>query len=158
MQKIYSQFRDDHPFVQVIKQCLGSFPKNRPSIHQVVLLLERARGEIDDAECHMDRLMLVQMVKEQNQQIESLQLKNLSKNQRIGALHVEMQSKEQELLEMNDNIVSVEGTNTQLVQQNHHLTEENYQLTQENQSQRVEIEQLRRQVSVSNCTLVCLYE
>ena len=78
MQKIYSQFRDDHPLVQMIKRCLKSFPEDRPSINQVVQLLEQARGEIDDAECHMDRLVLVQTVKKQNQQILSVTQENQS--------------------------------------------------------------------------------
>ena len=166
MQKIYSQFQDDHPLVQMIKRCLKSFPEDRPSIHQVVQLLERARGEIDDAECHMDRLVLVQTVKEQNQQIESHELQTLSKNQHIGTLQREVQSKEQE---KNDQIASVEKKNTQLVQENqqltqeirqltqenHRLTQENHQMTQENQSQKAEIERLRKQVSVSNG--ICVY-
>ena len=166
MQKIYSQFRDDHPLVQMIKRSLKSFPEDRPSIHQVVQLLEWARGEIDDAECHMDRLVLVQTVKEQNQQIESHELQILSKNQHIGALQQEVQSKEQE---KNDQIASVEKRNTQLVQENqqltqeirqltqenHRLTQENHQMTQENQSQKAEIERLRKQVLVSNG--ICVY-
>ena len=154
MQKIYRQFQDDHPLVQMVKRCLKSFPEDRPSIHQVVQLLERARGEINDAECHMDRLVLVQTVKEQNQQIQSHELQILSKNQHIGALQREVQSQEQE---KNDQIASVEKKNTQLVQENQQLTQEIQQLTQEiqqltqeNQSQKAEIERLRKQVSVSN--------
>ena len=145
MQQIYRQFHDDHPLVQMIKQCLGSFPKNRPSIHQVVQLLERARGEIDDAECHMDRLVLVQTVKEQNQQIESHELQILSKNQRIGTLQQEMQSKEQEFLLK---VASVEKESTKVVQKK----------IQEIQSLKAENEWLRKQVSVSHIAnmIVCL--
>ena len=139
MQQIYSQFHNDHPLVQMIKQCLGSFPRNRPSIHQVVQLLERARGEIDDAECHMDRLVLVQTVKEQNQQI-------LSKNQHIGTLQREMQSKEQDFLLK---AASVEKESTRVVQKNH-------QLVQENQSLKAENEWLRKQVSVSHSKHDCI--
>ena len=177
MQKIYSQFSGDHPLVQMIKRCLKSFPEDRPSIHQVVQLLERARGEIDDAECHMDRLVLVQTVKEQNQQIQSHELQVLSKNQHIGTLQREVQSKEQE---KNDQIASVEKNmgqeiqhltqenhrvtqenhrvtqeNHRMAQQNHQLTRENHQLTRENQSQKAEIERLKKQVSVSNG--ICVY-
>ncbi len=77
----------------------------------MVQLLERARGEIDDAECHMDRLMLVQTVKEQNQQIESHELQILSENQHIGALQREVQSQEKG---KHYQIASVEKQNTQL--------------------------------------------
>ena len=163
MQKIYSQFRDDHPLVQMIKRCLKSFPEDRPTIHQVVRLLEQARGEIDDAECHLDRLVLVQTVKEQNQQIESHELQILSKNQHIGALQREVQSKEQE---KNDQIASVEKKmgqeiqqltqeNHRVTQENHRMAQQNHQLTRENQSQKTEIERLKKQVSVSNG--ICVY-
>ena len=168
MQQIYSQFRDDHPLVQMIKQCLGSFPKDRPSIHQVVQLLERARREIDDAECHVDRLVLVQKVKEQNQQIESHELQIPPKNQRIGALQREVQSQEQK---KNDQIASVEK-NAQLVQENHQLTQENHQVMQknhqvtqeihgvtlENQSLKAEAEQLKKQLMVSDGIRICLHK
>ena len=133
MQKIYSQFRNDHPLVQMIKRCLKTFSEDRPSIHQVVQLLERARGEIDDTECHMDRLVLVQTVKELNQQIESKELQILSKNEHIGTLQQEMQSKQQE---KNDQIASVKKKNTQLVQENKYL--------------KAEVEQLKKQFLVSN--------
>ena len=166
MQKIYSQFSGDHPLVQMIKRCLKSFPEDRPSIHQVVQLLERARGEIDDAECHMDRLVLVQTVKEQNQQIESHELQILSKNQHIGTLQREVQSKEQE---KNDQIASVEKNmgqeiqhltqeNHRVTQENHRMAQQNHQLTRENQSQKAEIERLKKQVSVSNGISVYLHK
>ena len=162
MQKIYSEFRDDHPLVQMIKRCLKSFPEDRPSIHQVVQLLEQARREIYDAECHMDRLALVQTIKEQ---IESRELQILSKNQCIETLQREVQSKIQK---KNDQIASVEKKNTQMVQEiqkvtqenhqvtheYHHLTQENHRLTQKNQSLKAENEQLRKQVLVSNGTCV----
>ena len=155
MQKIYNQFRDGHPLVQMIKRCLKSFPEDRPSIHQVVQLLERARGEIDDAECHMDRLVLVQTVQEQNQQIESHELQILSKNQHIGALQQEVQSKEQEKNAVEKQNTQLVQENHQLTQENHRVTQENHELTRENQSQKAEIEWLRKQVSVSNG--ICVY-
>ena len=139
MQKIYSQFSDDHPLVQMIKRCLKSFSEDRPSIHQVVQLLERARGEIDDAECHMDRLVLVQTMKELNQQIKSKELQILSKNKHIGTLQQEMQSKQQE---KNDQIPSVEKKNTQLVQ--------------ENKSLKAEVMWLKKQLLVSNGIYTCM--
>ena len=152
MQQIYRQFCDIHPLVQMIKQCLGSFPKDRPSIHQVVQLLEQARSEIDDAECHMDRLVLVQTVKEQNQQIESHELQILSKNQRIRTLQQEMQSQEQE------KIASVEKKNTELVHENQQLTQENHRVTLENQSLKAEVKWLKKHLMVSNGIHVCMHK
>ena len=142
MQKIYSQFRDDHPLVQMIKRCLKSFPEDRPSINQVVQLLERARGEINDAECHMDRSVLVQTVKEQKQQIKLKELQILSKNRHIGKLQREIGSVEKEKTKLAQQ-------NQELMQENSRVTLENHQMTQENQSLRAENEQLRKQVLVS---------
>ena len=136
MQKIYSQFSGDHPLVQMIKQCLKSFPEDRPSIHQVVQLLERARGEIDDAECRMDRLMLVQRVKELTSSV-------FSKDQEIELLHHQTKSVQTE----NTQLVQ------QLIQQNQELTRQNLRLMQEIRSQMAGIEQPERRVSVSHaCT------
>ena len=104
----------------------------------MVQLLEQARSEIDDAECHMDRLVLVQTVKEQTQQIELHELQILSKNQYIGTLQREVQSKEQK---KNGQIASVEKKMGQEIQQ---LTQKNHRVTQENQSLKAEVEQLRK--------------
>ena len=40
------QFREDHPFIQLIQQCLENHPPKRPSIHGVQNLLEQARVDI----------------------------------------------------------------------------------------------------------------
>ena len=125
MQMIYCQFHEDHPLVQMIKRCLKSLPKDRPTVHQVLQLLKQARAEIDDAECVMERLELVGMVKAKSQEIES---------------------KEEELRHKNQQIKSMEKENTKLVQE---MMLQIRELTQENLNQKVEIDQLRKQVSVS---------
>ena len=129
MQKVYSQFCSDHPLVQMIKQCLKSFPEDRPSIHQVAQLLKQAKGEIDDTECHMDRLVLVNMVKE------------LSSN--VLCMEQEIELKAQELLCKKHEIEATVKNNSKLV-------EEKRELMQQVHFQVAQMEQLRKQLSVSN--------
>ena len=86
MKQIYSQFRTDHPLVKMIKQCLGSFPNERPNIQQVVQLLDQARAEINDAECCMDRLHLVQTLKENAQLTQELMQQIQSQQAQIEQL------------------------------------------------------------------------
>ena len=56
---IYSQLRENHPLLQMIERCLD-FPEDRPSIRQVVHLLEQARDEDRDDQMDMNKLELVQ--------------------------------------------------------------------------------------------------
>ena len=58
MQIIYRQLRDNHPLVQMIERCLD-FPENRPSIHEVICLLEQARAEERDKQTEMKKLELL---------------------------------------------------------------------------------------------------
>jgi len=136
MQKVHSQFRSDHPLVQMIKRCLKSFPEDRPSVHQVVQLLERARGEIDDAECHMDRLMLVSTVKE------------LSSN--ALCMEQEIELKEQELLCKKHEIEATIKNNSKLVEEKIELMQQNKELMERVHFQMAQMEQLRKQLTVSN--------
>ena len=59
MRMIYSQLRENHPLLQMIERCLD-FPSDRPSIRQVVHLLEQARAEARDDQMDMNKLELVQ--------------------------------------------------------------------------------------------------
>ena len=59
MRMIYSQLRENHPLLQMIERCLD-FPEDRPSIRQVVHLLEQARAVDRDDQMDMNKLELVQ--------------------------------------------------------------------------------------------------
>ena len=59
MRMIYCQLRENHPLLQMIERCLD-FPEDRPSIRQVVHLLEQARPEDRDDQMDMNKLELVQ--------------------------------------------------------------------------------------------------
>ena len=107
MQLVYSLLQEDHPLVMMIKKCLETYPEDRPQMEGVIRLLEQAQEQIDDAECHMNRLLLVQTVKEQNEQIETNEQHMMSQSDKIksvqrdiNALHTQIQAKEQENLRL----------------------------------------------------------
>ena len=64
MRKVYSQLPERHPLIRMIKQCLKNLPAHRPSIQQVVQLLEQARAAIGANESDLNKLELVQALKE----------------------------------------------------------------------------------------------
>ena len=64
MRMIYSQLRENHPYLQMIERCLD-FPENRPSIREVVHLLEQARAEDRDEQIDMNKLELVRALQTQ---------------------------------------------------------------------------------------------
>ena len=64
LRKVYSQLPENHPLIQMIEQCLENSPEDRPSIQQVVQLLEQARAEIGANESDLNKLELVQALKE----------------------------------------------------------------------------------------------
>ena len=64
MRMIYSQLREKHPLLQMIEGCLD-FPEDRPSICEVLSLLEQARAEIRDEQTDMNKLELLRALHSQ---------------------------------------------------------------------------------------------
>ena len=60
MQQIYPLLRQGHPLIQMIQQCLQNVPARRPSIREVLQLLEQARAELGNEEYDMNKLELIQ--------------------------------------------------------------------------------------------------
>ena len=58
MRMIYRQLRENHPLLQMIEGCLD-FPEDRPSIREVLRLLEEARAEVRDEQTDMNKLELL---------------------------------------------------------------------------------------------------
>ena len=58
MRMIYRQLREKHPLLQMIEGCLD-FPEDRPSIREVLRLLEEARAEVRDEQTDMNKLELL---------------------------------------------------------------------------------------------------
>lgn len=48
LEKIYSQLRRSHPLVQLIERSLSSLPESRPSVKEILSLLQQAKIEIPD--------------------------------------------------------------------------------------------------------------
>ena len=64
MRMVYSQLPENYPLIEMIEQCLENSPEDRPSIHLVVQLLEQAKAEIAANESDLNKLELVQVLKE----------------------------------------------------------------------------------------------
>ena len=64
MRKVHSQLPENHPLIEMIEQCLENSPEDRPSIQQVVQLLEQAKAEIGGNESDLNKLELLQVLKE----------------------------------------------------------------------------------------------
>ena len=64
MRKVYSQLPENHPLIETIEQCLKNSPGDRPFIQEVVQLLEQVKTEIGANECDLNKLELVQALKE----------------------------------------------------------------------------------------------
>ncbi|CAI8020223.1 MDIS1-interacting receptor like kinase 1 [Geodia barretti] len=102
MRMIYRQLREKHPLLQMIEGCLD-FPEDRPSIREVLRLLEEARAEVRDGQTDMNKLELLRALQTQprNQSLErdlqsrvqELQRQLLSRNQE----NADFQSSVQEL-------------------------------------------------------------
>ena len=64
MRMIYRQLREKHPLLQMIEGCLD-FPEDRPSIREVLRLLEEARAEVRDEQTDMNKLELLRALQTQ---------------------------------------------------------------------------------------------
>ena len=64
MRTIYGQLREKHPLLQMIEGCLD-FPEDRPSIREVLRLLEEARAEVRDEQTDMNKLELLRALQTQ---------------------------------------------------------------------------------------------
>ena len=71
MQKIEMYLREEHPLILMIENCLKNLPEQRPLIGRANEFLSQARGEIQDEEGGMNRLELVQSLREKTQLIQS---------------------------------------------------------------------------------------
>ena len=64
MRMICRQLREKHPLLQMIERCLD-FPEDRPSICEVLHLLEEARAEVRDEQTDMNKLELLRALQTQ---------------------------------------------------------------------------------------------
>ncbi|CAI8014983.1 Probable tyrosine-protein kinase DDB_G0283397 [Geodia barretti] len=73
MRMIYRQLREKHPLLQMIEGCLD-FPEDRPSIREVLRLLEEARAEVRDEQTDMNKLELLRALQTQPRNQENVEL------------------------------------------------------------------------------------
>ena len=59
------QLRGDHPLIRLIQRCLHNGPHKRPSIREVLRLLEEARAGVGDGECERNKRQLVRALQTQ---------------------------------------------------------------------------------------------
>ena len=71
---ICRQLCEKHPLLQMIEGCLN-FPENRPSIREVLRLLEEARAEVRDEQTDMNKLELLRALQSQKQHIYQMRQK-----------------------------------------------------------------------------------
>ena len=74
MREVTRQFREGHPLVQIIQRCLNNIIEERPTIQQVMGLLEEARAEVEDGEYDVNKLSLAQLLQSRNLSIQQQRL------------------------------------------------------------------------------------
>ena len=105
MQQIHSQLRNGHPLIVMIQRCLKNLPQDRPAVRQVVELLDEAKTEVQDVESDMNKLELVQSVREKTQHIQSKDEEVQSLTQQItgkDAQIQQLQNSQQSLTQQKD--------------------------------------------------------
>ena len=92
MQEVRRQFREGHPLVQMIQQCLKNRMRERPTIQQVMGWLEEARAGVEDGEYDMNKLSLAQLLQSRNRHIQQQQQEIRSQREQIQSLEEQIQS------------------------------------------------------------------
>ena len=97
MQQIHRLLREGHPLIQMVQRCLKNLPEDRPTIHAVLEFLEQARAEVQDGECDMSKLELVQTLRQKTQLIERREGENQSLSQQLAGKDQVIRSKDNEI-------------------------------------------------------------
>ncbi|CAI8010873.1 Serine/threonine-protein kinase STY46 [Geodia barretti] len=96
MNMIYSQLRKKHPLIQMIEGCLD-FPEDRPSIREVLRMLEEARAEVRDEPVDMNKLELMRALRTLPKSQEDLQTDVQELQQKLQIIAREKLTLSQEL-------------------------------------------------------------
>ncbi|CAI8037806.1 Serine/threonine-protein kinase BRI1-like 1 [Geodia barretti] len=83
MREVTRQFREGHPLVQMIQQCLKNRMRERPTIQQVMGLLEEARAEVEDGEYDVNKLSLAQLLQSRSFNIQQQRIQIDQQQQQI---------------------------------------------------------------------------
>ena len=143
------QFHGDHPLIQLIQQCLQNLPAIRPSILEVLHLIELARVGIRDEESERNKEELVRALDNQpKNQVRESALELLScctcimSTQNLECILHDMVTENAELQQQ---LQSSEGEKQMLRQQ---LMRKEAKLTREQEAIRREQQQIREMVSL----------
>ena len=162
IQKIERQLREEHPLILMIQNCLKNLPRQRPLIGRAIEFLSQAMGEIQDEEVDMNRLELVQSLREKTQLIQSkdeenrsVSKQNQSLHEQNRSLHEQNRSLGQQVAEKDAEILQLQSS-LQTQQGPLHAREETLSVWEESlqtreralEGQQEEREQLRRQLQV----------
>ena len=101
IQQIHRLLREGHPLIQMIQCCLKNLPEDRPMIHAVLEFLEQARAEVQDGECDMSKLELVQTLRQKTQLIDRREGENQSLSQQLAGKDQVIRSKDDEMRTLN---------------------------------------------------------
>ena len=66
IQLLHQQLGDQHPLVQLVKQCLHNTPSRRPSTQELLQQLENMRVQIVDYYEHLTKLEAMRMLREKD--------------------------------------------------------------------------------------------
>ena len=102
MREVTRQFREGHPLVQMIQRCLKNRMRERPTIQQVMGLLEEARAEVEDGEYDVNKLSLAQLLQSRNLNIQQQQQQIRHRDRENRTLRGQIQS----LQEQNESLQS----------------------------------------------------
>ena len=151
MQEVKRQFREGHPLIEMIQQCLSNVLEERPTIQQVMGWLDEARAEVEDGEYDVNKLSLAQQLQSRNQVNHSLR-KNIQQQQQENRSLRENIQQQQENRSLRENIQQQQQENHSLrkniqqqQQENHSLRKNIQQQQQENRSLRENIQQQQQE-------------
>ena len=116
MQEVRRQFREGHPLVQMIQQCLKNRMRERPTIQQVIEWLEEARAEVEDGEYDVNKLSLAQLLQSRNLHIQQQQRENRSLREQNGWLKEQNDVKDAQIKSLEEQSLSLQAENAALKQ------------------------------------------
>ena len=90
MQQIHSLIHRGHTLITMIELCLDDSSDKRPTIGHILQRLEGAKAEVQDNESDLNKLLLVQNLRQKTQQIRS-------NEDRIQSLQSSLEAKDKEL-------------------------------------------------------------
>ncbi|CAI7992700.1 Raf homolog serine/threonine-protein kinase Raf, partial [Geodia barretti] len=140
MRMIYRQLREKHPLLQMIEGCLN-FPEDRPSIREVLRLLEEARAEVRDEQTDMNKLELLRALQTQPRNQE-----NVEQEGQLRRKEAELAEAQGQLRQKEELLQSSEREKQIVVQQLQSKNQEIVELKQQLESTEREKQTVRQQL------------